>query len=308
MQITREILLKNSFLPRLIELALEEDLHDGDSTSKHVLSNVETCHGMSFVRTNFIAKADGLISGLVIMPLILKIATQKKYIKNDIHFNALVADGDKVSKNTIIAEMSGSLQDILCLERTLLNFMSRMSGVATFTNKMVDVLKGEKAKIYDTRKTIPGWRILDKYAVSTGGGTNHRLDLGEYLMIKDNYFEGDLNGVLKYLSKLDAKNKNYKNRKLVEIEIDNFEYFNYQEIWNADIIMLDNMGYDDLQKAIKLIRTNEMIFNRKYEIEISGGLSLEDLAKIKSLDVDRISIGKITHSAPSFDISLDIKL
>jgi nicotinate-nucleotide pyrophosphorylase (carboxylating) len=127
-------------------------------------------------------------------------------------------------------------------------------------------------------------------------------------MIKDNYFEGDLNGVLKYLSKLDAKNKNYKNRKLVEIEIDNFEYFNYQEIWNADIIMLDNMGYDDLQKAIKLIRTNEMIFNRKYEIEISGGLSLEDLAKIKSLDVDRISIGKITHSAPSFDISLDIKL
>ena len=305
MQITEDILLKSSFLERLIELALDEDLYGGDSTSDGVFADVETRLIASLQNTNFVAKADGIIAGLVIVPLILKLAKEKKYIKHEVCFKSFFSDGNKVVKNTIIAEMTGSMPDILCLERTLLNFLSRISGVATATNKMVEVLKGEKAKIFDTRKTIPGWRILDKYAVSKGGGTNHRLDLREYLMIKDNYFEGDLDGVLKYLAELD---KDDKTRKLVEIEIDDFKYFQYQEIWNADIIMLDNMGYENLKKAISLIRTNEMIFGKKYDIEISGGLSLEDLAKLKSLDVDRISIGKITHSAPSFDISLDIKL
>lgn len=299
MQITEEILLKSPFLERLIELALDEDLHGGDSTSESILA------GEIKAQTNFIAKADGIIAGLVVVSLVLKLAEIKNYIKNEIYFKPLIKDGQKIGKNQIIAEMTGNMRDILCLERTLLNFISRASGVATYTSKMVEILKGEKAKIYDTRKTLPGWRILDKYAVNKGGGTNHRLDLSEYLMIKDNYFEGDIDGILEYLGKLD---KNLKNRKLVEIEIDDFEYFKYDEIWNADIIMLDNMNNEDLKKAISLVREKEKVFGKKYEIEISGGLSIEDLAAIKNFDVDRISIGKITHSAPSFDISLDIKL
>jgi nicotinate-nucleotide pyrophosphorylase (carboxylating) len=191
------------------------------------------------------------------------------------------------------------------MERTFLNFLSRMSGVATFTNKLVNILKNAnaKAKIYDTRKTIPCFRLLDKYSVNIGGGTNHRLDLNEYLMIKDNYFERDLNSVLKYLASL----KNLNDRKLVEIEIDDFKYFEYEEIWNADIIMLDNMNLDNLKKAIKLIRDKEKENNKKYEIEISGGLSMDRLEELKDLDVDRISFGKITHSVPAFDISLDVK-
>lgn len=305
MQITKEILLQGrniENLKKMIKVAIDEDLHSGDETSKAVF---QYDFSLKEAKTYFLAKDTGIISGLVIIPLIIEIAKNEKYIKNDLSFNALVEDGDFVEKGKIISEMSGDFVDILSMERTFLNFLSRMSGVATFTNKLVNILKNAnaKAKIYDTRKTIPCFRLLDKYSVNIGGGTNHRLDLNEYLMIKDNYFERDLNSVLKYLASL----KNLNDRKLVEIEIDDFKYFEYEEIWNADIIMLDNMNLDNLKKAIKLIRDKEKENNKKYEIEISGGLSMDRLEELKDLDVDRISFGKITHSVPAFDISLDVK-
>ena len=301
MQITEKILLESPFLKRLIELALDEDLHGGDSTSDAVL------HASVMTRTNFVTKADGVVAGLFLVPFIIDIARQKGYVHGEVGFKTFVDDGDVVPKNKIIAEMQGDIKNVLRLERTLLNFISRISGVATCTRQMVDVLAQSKAKIFDTRKTLPGWRILDKYAVSKGGGQNHRLDLSEHVLIKDNHIEGDSIGVLNFLTGL---SEHKTSRKKVEIEIDNFEYFECfeKELWNADIIMLDNMNITQLKKAIDLIRSKETELNKKFEIEISGGLTIEDLKKMSSFDVDRISVGRITHSAPSLDISLDVKI
>ncbi len=296
-QITDEILIKSLEVKRLIELALDEDLQYGDATC----DSLQFLENKNIALTKFIAKESGIISGLILIPIVIEIAKSKKYIAGNLDLTTFFNDGDFVSKNQIIAELKGELEDILKLERTLLNFLSRMSGVATCTQKMAEILKNSKAKIYDTRKTIPGWRIPDKYSVARGGGRNHRLNLGEHLLIKDNHLEGNKAFVLDYLRKLD---RNIGARKLVEVEIDNFAYFSYDEIWNADIIMLDNMNLDELEKSIFLIRDREKANKKIYEIEISGGVSMEDLEKIKNLDVDRISMGRITHSASSFDISL----
>ncbi|MDR0676006.1 MAG: carboxylating nicotinate-nucleotide diphosphorylase [Elusimicrobiota bacterium] len=309
MQITKEILFQDRNLRnlnKLIEIALNEDLHGGDETSKNIFYFENSIRKLDNTKTHFISKADGVISGLVIIPLILKIAKDQSYIKNELEFVPLIEDGFYVKKGKVIAQLKGNFVDILSLERILLNFLSRMSGVATLTDKFVQILKKHKskAKIYDTRKTIPGFRLLDKYSVNIGGGTNHRLDLSDYLIIKDNYLEQDLYVVLKYLKNLPIKSYN---RKIVEVEIDDFKYFDYEEIWNADIIMLDNMNLENLKKAISLIREKQKKYDKIYEIEISGGFSINILDELKNLDVDRISFGKITHSVPNFDISLGVK-
>ncbi|MCP4481841.1 MAG: carboxylating nicotinate-nucleotide diphosphorylase [bacterium] len=296
MQITEQVLLSTTNLTKLIELALLEDLYGGDCSSEVLKDGV-------IITANFLAKEAGVIAGLVLVPEIIKIAGTNNYLRSHLQFEPHVSEGAKVSNNTVIASICGDIKDILAIERTILNFVSRVSGIATYTSKMVDALAGAKPRIYDTRKTLPGWRILDKYAVYQGGGVNHRLNLSEHLMFKDNHYYGDKLGVLEYLKNLN-KLQDSSQAKRVEIEVDNFSYFEHEEIWNADIIMLDNMNLKKLNEAIKIIRLKETA-QKKYEIEISGGLNIDNLASLKNLDVDRISIGRITHSASSYDISLD---
>ncbi len=303
MQITKDILLSErniSNIKTLIKIALNEDLFYGDATTETIFLD----DYKNDISCNFISKADGIISGLIILPIIIDVALENKYINNKINFIPFKNDGDEIKVGEIIGKIEGELVDILKLERIFLNFLSRMSGISTEVKKLTKILEGKRAKIYDTRKTLPGFRILDKYSVNIGGGTNHRLNLGEYLMIKDNYLEKDLKKVLKYLEKI--KNINKNDRKLVEIEIDNEAYFAYDEIWNADIIMLDNMNLEKLEKSIKLIRNKEKEKGKIYEIEISGNMSMEKLNKVKDFDIDRISFGYITHSVKCFDISLDV--
>lgn len=301
MQITKDIVLNDrniKNIKNLIKIALDEDLFYGDSTAEAIFPR----DYKNNIFCNFISKGEGIISGLIIVPIIIEVALENKYINNQIKFTSIKHDGDNVNFGEKIGTLEGNLVDILKLERTFLNFLSRMSGIATEVKKLVLLLEGKKAKIYDTRKTLPGFRILDKYSVNIGSGTNHRLDLGEYLMIKDNYFEKDIEKVLEYLKKLDKKN----DRKLVEIEIDDEKYFSYNEIWNADIIMLDNMDLEKLEKSIRLIRNKEKEIGKVYEIEISGNMSKEKLEKVKDFDIDRISFGYITHSVKAFDISLNM--
>jgi nicotinate-nucleotide pyrophosphorylase (carboxylating) len=291
--------IQNNFLiKKLIEISLDEDMMHGDCTSDSLIKENKNIEAI------FIAKNKGVIAGLILIPLIIKIAKQKKYIKNKLEFIPRIKEKTFVKKGTIIGLLKGDISDILKLERTFLNFLGRIAGIATYTKSIVDLLKkGSRARIYDTRKTIPGFRILDKYAVSCGSGTNHRIDLGEYLLIKDNHWENNFESVISYLS-----NINNKKIKKVEVEIDKFDMLYNPAIFNADIIMLDNFSYKDLIKAVKYIRDIERKNKKKIEIEISGGVSKKDIRKFSSLDIDRISIGAITHSAPNFDISLEIKI
>ncbi|MFC1485308.1 nicotinate-nucleotide diphosphorylase, partial [bacterium] len=216
MQINSDMILKDNNVKKLIEIALEEDLHGGDSTSESTLrDNLE-------IKAVMIAKEKGIIAGLILVPLIIEIAKQKGFIKEDLKFEPLIGEGVFINTFEDIGYFEGHVKEILALERTILNFVSRISGIASRVNTMVEILKNSRANIYDTRKTLPGWRLLDKYAVARGGGTNHRLDLSEYLMIKDNHWDGDKQGVLEYLRSL-KKNR----EKLVEIEVDNVKYFDY---------------------------------------------------------------------------------
>jgi nicotinate-nucleotide pyrophosphorylase (carboxylating) len=291
--------IKNNFLvKKLIEISLDEDMLHGDCTSDSLIKKNRN------VEAVFLAKSKGIIAGLEFIPLIIKIASQKKYIKNKMEFIPSIPEKSFIKKGCNIGFLRGDIKDILKLERTFLNFLGRISGVATYTKSIVDLLKkGSRTKIYDTRKTIPGWRFLDKYAVFCGSGANHRIDLGEYLLIKDNHWDNDSGSVISYLSNL--KNKN---RKKVEVEIDNFDMLYNPVIFNSDIIMLDNFSYKDLIRAVKYIRDFQRKNKKKIEIEVSGGVSKKDIRKLSNLDIDRISIGAITHSAQNFDISLEVKI
>jgi nicotinate-nucleotide pyrophosphorylase (carboxylating) len=209
----------------------------------------------------------------------------------------LIKDGDKVRRNRVIAEIAGPARGVLAGERTVLNFLQHLSGVATMTNRYVELAKGTRAKIFDTRKTIPGLRALEKYAVTCGGGVNHRQNLGEMALLKDNH--------LKLISDPAAnvrKMKTTKRNLLIEVECETLGQVRKMIKSGADIILLDNMNRSQLRRAIKLIRTAK----KGIKIEISGGVNLKTVRGLARLGADRISVGAITHSAPAMNISMEI--
>jgi len=224
-----------------------------------------------------------------------------KTINPNLSFVPNVMDGDFVKNGDIIAFVSGDAKSILTSERVALNFLQRMSGIATLTRKFVEAVKGTKAKITDTRKTAPGLRLIDKLAVEIGGGVNHRFGLYDMILIKDNHIaiaggvERAIERCLKYVKE---KNIDVK----IEVEAQNLEdvkkILKYEEI---DRILLDNFSIDDLRRAVDLI-------NGKLEIEASGGITLENVRQIAEAGVDYISIGMLTHSPKALDISLEIKI
>jgi nicotinate-nucleotide pyrophosphorylase (carboxylating) len=210
-----------------------------------------------------------------------------------------VADGTAVEPGTTVATVSGPLRSILAAERTALNFLQRLSGVASLTRKYVDAVAGHRAKILDTRKTTPGWRLLEKYAVRMGGGTNHRIGLFDGILIKDNHLAGIGGDVQLAVEK--ARSAPGNDWLPVEVEVDTLEQLNEALAAKADLALLDNMTLDQLREAVR--RRDAAAVATK--LEASGGVNLATVRDIAATGVDRISIGAITHSAPALDIGLD---
>ncbi len=273
-------------ISKLIREALAEDKAYNDVTTLAVIPE------NSKTKAFLIAKQPGIVCGLKIFADVFRALDPKIKIK----FYA--KDGLAVKKGKIAAALYGKTRAILSAERAALNFIQHLSGIATTTNLFVKEVKGTKAKIYDTRKTAPGLRNPEKFAVFCGGGFNHRFNLSDIALIKDNHLKviRDLPRVLK-----DIKKKNPRIK--VEVEAETINEVKKALDANADIIMLDNMNLSRIRKAVKLIKNS----GRSIKTEISGGVNLKTVRGFAKTGVDRISVGAITHSAPALDLSLEIK-
>ena len=273
---------------KYIKMALEEDINSEDVTTNAVMP--EAKQG----KVNLICKEDGIIAGLGIFERVFKILDEK----TDVSFmkkenGEAFKDGDQVKKGDLLAVVSGDIRVLLSGERTALNYLQRLSGIATYTHQVSSLLEGSKTKLLDTRKTTPCMRIFEKYAVKIGGGHNHRYNLSDGVLLKDNHIDA-AGGVKEAV----AAAKEYAPfvRK-IEVETENIEMVKEAVEAGADIIMLDNMTYEEMAEAIKVI-------DGRAETECSGNITKENIATITRLGVDYVSSGALTHSAPILDISL----
>lgn len=269
----------------LIDNALREDIGDGD----HSTLACVPAHAIG--KAQLIIKEDGILAGIELAEIIFK------RFDPSLQIEILLEDGKAVKSGDVAFIVSGSSRSILTTERLVLNCMQRMSGIATQTNKIVSCIEGCATKLLDTRKTTPGIRLLEKWAVRIGGGHNHRFGLFDMLMLKDNHIDyagGIQPAVLRANEYLKSKKKNLK----IEIEVRNLqELKEVLEIGMVDRIMLDNFSPDEIRDALKLIPT-------EYETEASGGITLETIRSYAETGVDFISVGALTHSAKSLDMSL----
>lgn len=287
--------IRDQGIEKLIELALREDLGQGDVTSEALID--ENLKGKGIIK----ALEDGVLAGIEIARLVFK------RIDPEILFKPLVKDGEKIINKSKVAEIEGKVKSILAGERTALNFLQRLSGIATFTSKFVQEVKGTKTKILDTRKTTPGFRALEKYAVKMGRGENHRMGLYDRILIKDNHIRacGGVGTAIRKVKK-SLKNETFvsrfdlKNLK-VEVEAKNIKEVKEAIQSEADWIMLDNMSSSQIKEGVRMIRSNR----RKMKIEVSGRVNLNNVKKIARLGVDYISVGALTHSAKALDLSLE---
>jgi nicotinate-nucleotide pyrophosphorylase (carboxylating) len=277
-------LMETKYVEEIITLALKEDLGRGDITTNTIIE--ESANAEAFI----IAKAEGIISGLPVAEM-----TFRKLGKNII-WQPKVKEGERVGKGDLIVEFSGSLRAILTGERTALNFLQRMSGISTATAKFVDAVKDTNVKILDTRKTAPGQRMLDKYAVKTGGGTNHRIGLYDMVMIKDNHIKA-AGSITKAVQKI---KESVAHVIKIEVETSNINEVNEALEVKADIIMLDNMTIEMMRQCVSII-------NHKALVEASGGVSLDKIKAIAETGVDFISVGALTHSVKALDLSQYVK-
>ncbi len=275
--------LNKIYIDRLIENALLEDINYVDTATDYLIPENQTNSAM------FIAKADGVLAGIETALRVFEI------LQPDFKAEIFKKDGDFVKKGEIIAEINGKTKTILKGERVALNLLQHMSGVATAAAKAVNIIEGTNASIADTRKTLPGLRPIEKYAVTVGGGKNHRYNLSDCAMLKDNHIDaggGITNAVNTLRKKLGHTVK-------IELEVRNLDELREALSVDVDIIMLDNMSIDDMKKAVE-------ITDGKAKLEASGGITDETLRKVSETGVDIISMGAITHSVKAFDISLKI--
>lgn len=273
---------------QVLEQFLEEDIGECDITTDAIAR--EEISGIGKI----IAKEDGVIAGLEVAEILFEL------IDEDLNFHHKVQDGDIVKNGDLIGVVAGNISSILSAERVVLNFLQRMSGIATTTAKYVKEIEGTNAEIYDTRKTIPGLRVFDKMAVKIGGGKNHRFGLYDMFLIKENHIES-AGGIKKALdlcfeyredSELDCK---------IEIEVRNLEELKeVLDSGKADIVLLDNFAVDDIKNAVATV-------DHRIQTEASGGITLQNLRQVALTGVDRISVGALTHSVHALDISLLIE-
>ena len=265
----------------LLIQALQEDITSEDVSTNAVMPSYQ------YGQVQLICKEDGIIAGLEVFERVFYLLDESMEVK------FYVKDGDAVKNGQLLAEVSGDVRVLLSGERTALNYLQRMSGIATYTNRVVSYLKGSKTKLLDTRKTTPNMRVFEKYAVRVGGGHNHRYNLSDGVLLKDNHI-GAAGGVKEAI--MLAKEYAPFVRK-IEIEVENMEMVKEAVEAGADIIMLDNMDDDMLKEAIAYI-------DHRAEIEVSGNVTKENIARLTNLGVDYVSSGALTHSAPILDLSL----
>ena len=267
---------------KLIELALNEDIQHGDITTLAIVDEDQLCKG------KLVSKESGIIAGLALFEYVFELLDKKGLV-----FASNFNDGDAVSKGDVIAEFSGKMRTILSGERTALNFLQRMSGVATETRKYVTLLQDTNTELLDTRKTIPGFRYIDKYAVVTGGGKNHRIGLFDMVMLKENHIKA-AGSIQKAVSMIKQK---YGSEYKIEIETQDLTEVVEAIDAKVDIIMLDNMSLEEMKAAVKISGSNA-------KVEASGNITKANIRSIAETGVDYISVGVITHSIRALDISL----
>ena len=266
---------------KLIMMALQEDITSEDVSANAVMP--EPKQGM----VDLICKQDGIICGLPVFERVFKL------LDADTHVEFFVKDGDEVKKGQKMAVLTGDMRVLLSGERVALNYLQRMSGIATYTREVASLLEGSNTTLLDTRKTTPNCRIFEKYAVRVGGGTNHRYNLSDGVMLKDNHI-----GAVGSITKAVEMAKAYAPfvRK-IEVETETIEQVREAVEAGADIIMLDNMSHEQMAEAVKLI-------DGRAETECSGNVTKENIAKVTEIGVDYVSSGALTHSAPIMDISM----
>lgn len=288
---------------RLIRLAVAEDL--GRTYDWTTVSLVPVG---SQGAADVVVRQAGVVCGLQAAALVLE------EMNAQVQWQALTSDGSHVASGTAVARLSGSARDLLTCERTLLNFLGRLSGIATLTQRYVEAIAGTKARIYDTRKTVPGWRRLEKYAVKCGGGHNHRTGLYDAVLIKDNHLAlgRQSNSGTRY-TPAEAVEKarafvremlagdDRAESMLIEVEVDSLEQLRQVLPAKPDIVLLDNMTPDQLRQAVAIRQE----LSSAAELEASGGVNLHTVRAIAETGVERISSGSLTHSAPNLDIGLD---
>lgn len=264
----------------IIKNALKEDIPSDDITTMPLINDDSNC------TVNLISKESGILCGS-------KVFTRVFTILGDVEVSFDKKDGDHISNGEIIAIIKGKTKNVLLGERVALNLLQRMCGIATLTNRYVQALSGTNTKLADTRKTTPNLRILEKYSVKIGGGNNHRYSLSDGILIKDNHI--DAAGSISNAINLIRSNSSFV--KKIEIETENLEMVKEALDCGADIIMLDNMPLDIMKAAVQLIQGKAIV-------EASGNVSLENIQSIAKTGVDIISVGALTHSCKSFDISM----
>ncbi|MDA9723735.1 carboxylating nicotinate-nucleotide diphosphorylase [Candidatus Pelagibacter sp.] len=275
------ILLSNQFIKSTCKLALNEDLYpSGDITSDLINNNINK-------KVKMIINQRGIIGGLAFAKETFKLIDKK------IKFIIKKKEGSYIRKGDIVAIIEGNLKNILIGERVALNFVSHISGIASKTNKFVR-LAGKNTKVCCTRKTIPNLRVIQKYAVKLGGGINHRFNLSDEFLIKDNHLSSEKN--FENIIKRAIKNKK---RRKITVEVDNLKQLHKIYGLKFDTILLDNMSIQNIKEAVKLVK-------KKYTTEASGGVNLNNIKKIASTGVDRISIGMLTQSVSAIDVKLEI--
>ncbi len=276
-----KIQLSKNFIKSSCRLALNEDLYpSGDITSELINKNIKK-------KVKMISNQKGILGGIEFAKETFKLIDKKIKFKN------IKKDGSPIKKGEVVATIDGDLKNILTGERVALNFVTHISGIATKTNMFVKKV-GKKTKICCTRKTIPNLRVIQKYAVKLGGGTNHRFNLSDEYLIKDNHISSEKN-----FENLIQRAIKKKGRKKITVEVDNLSQLKRILGLKFDRILLDNMSSKDLKKAVRMSR-------KFYETEASGGISLKNVKNVSSTGVDRISIGSLTHSMNALDLKLEI--
>ena len=278
------MMLLQSYIDSVITTALNEDINYIDVTTDYLIDENHKSTGF------YLAKDDGILCGIDIARRVFEL------VGGDFECKILIHDGEKVKKGDIIAEFSGSTRTLLKGERTALNILQHMSGIATAVNKCVQLVEGTSAQITDTRKTLPGLRNLQKYAVTVGGGKNHRFNLSDGAMLKDNHIDayGSITGAVQALrTKIGHMVK-------IEVEVRNMQELDEAINAGADVIMLDNMNCEEMKKAVEFT-------DGRAKLEASGNITAENIRDVALTGVDIISLGALTHSVKCFDISMRIK-
>lgn len=281
-------MLTDTQVEEIIKRALLEDLSWGDATTEALMPNGE--RGSACI----LAKGEGILAGVMVAKKVFQ------EVDPELKTNILTTDGSRIKPGDLIARVEGSIVGILEAERVALNFLQRLSGIASETNRYVEAVAGLPVYVMDTRKTTPGLRLLEKYAVRVGGGKNHRMNLGDGILIKDNHLTTLRKQGLMLRDIIAKAHQNASPRLKIEVEVKDWQEALEAAEAGADVVMLDNMGLEDMRRSVKAIDGRALI-------EASGGITLDKVRAVAETGVNFISIGALTHSAKALDISLELE-